>query len=311
MSDISDTETNEIAALPPELPRQEPAPVVPPPSRHEPAPRRTAWPAAFGLGFLLLAGGEAFLYQLHQTQSAQVAQLSGQTATITSATTQLAVLQTEVADLRTLAAHTQPAPDAINVQADLTMKLATLAAQVNAVQSQTAADHATLATLQGSATQLSKLAAQMAQLSSLEAARAALEAGQPLGIIPGAPPALAAFATTPPPTEAALRLAFPGAAQAAEAASIAGNIKGNFWSRVLARLEGLVTIRDGTHVLIGAPASGVLAEAQAELDAGDLAGAVAQVETLSAPTQAAMGNWLSQAKALLAARAALAGMASQ
>lgn len=306
MSDMSDTETHEIAALP--APQPEPAT---PPARIEPALRRSAWPLAFGIGFLLLAGGEALLYQLHQSESAQVTQLSTQTATLTGAATQLAVLQTEVTDLRTLAAHTQPAPDAINVQADLAMKLASLAAQVNAVQAQTAADHATLTTLQSSAAELTKLANQISALTSEESARAALDAGAPLGNIPGAPPALAAFATTPPPTEAALRLSFPEAAQAAEAASIAGNIKGSFWSRALARLEGLITIRDGTRVLIGAPAAGVLAEAQAQLGAGDLAGAVAQLQTLSAPTQAAMGNWLSQAKALLAARAALAGMAGQ
>jgi hypothetical protein len=311
MSDMSDTETNEMAP-PPAVPPTPEAPSLPAPLvRPEPTPRRSAWPVAFGIGFLLLAGGEGFLYQLHQAESVQVSQLASQTETVSGASTQLAVLQTEVADLRTLAARAQPAPDAINVQADLAMKLAALAAQVNAVQAQAAADHGTLTTLQSSAAELTKLAAQMSALSRQDTARVALEAGAPLGDIPNAPAALAAFATTPPPTEAQLRLSFPAAAQAAEAASIAGNIKGSFWSRALARLEGLITIRDGTHVLIGAPAAGVLDEAQAELDAGDLAGAVAQVETLSAPSQAAMGDWLSQAKALLAARAALAGMVNQ
>jgi hypothetical protein len=304
---MSDTETNEIAALPPPQPEISP----PPPARLEPTPSRSAWPIAFGMGFLLLAGGEAYLYSLDQNAAGQVTKLSGQTATVTGAATQLAVLQAEVADLRTLAAHTAPAPDSVNVQADLSMKLATLAAQVNAVQAQTATDHATLATLQGSAAELNKLATQIATLTSEDAARSALEAGQPIGYIPNAPPALAAFATTPPPTEAALRLAFPAAAQAAQAASIAGNTKGGFWSRVLARLEGLVTIRDGTHVLVGAPAAGVLDEAQTALGAGDLNGAVTLLETMSAPAQAAMGSWLTQAKALLAARSALAGMAGQ
>jgi hypothetical protein len=138
----------------------------------------------------------------------------------------------------------------------------------------------------------------------------ALEAGQPLGDIPNAPPELAKFASDPPPTEAALVMAFPAAARAAEAASVAGDGKGSYWSAVLARLENLVTISNGSHVVVGAPAAGVIVQAQALLNAGDLAGAVAEVQTLSASTQAAMGDWLSQAQDLLAARAAMIAMAN-
>ena len=137
----------------------------------------------------------------------------------------------------------------------------------------------------------------------------ALDSGQALGNIPNAPPALAVFATNPPPSEAQLRLDFPAAARAAEAASIAGADRGTFWSRVLARLESLVTVSEGSHVLLGAPAAGVLIQAQARLDAGDLAGAVARLDTLDESTQQAMQPWLGQAQALLGARAALITLA--
>jgi hypothetical protein len=139
----------------------------------------------------------------------------------------------------------------------------------------------------------------------------ALDAGQPLGTIANAPPALSIFATTPPPTEAALRLGFPAAARAAEAASVAGDTKGGAWAHALARLENFVTVSAGSHVLIGAPAAAVIGQARTLLEAGDLAGAVAQLNTLSTTTQQAMGGWLDQARALVAARAALVTVARQ
>ena len=47
------------------------------------------------------------------------------------------------------------------------------------------------------------------RIAQVQAAAMALDAGQKLGDLPGAPPALARFADAAPPTEAALRLAFP------------------------------------------------------------------------------------------------------
>jgi hypothetical protein len=282
--------TTEIVAMP-----------APPPAPPEPAPlparRRPVWPWFFLPGFLLLAGGEAYLWQRQLLPPAQA--------------TQLAVLQAQVADLRTLAARPPAATNEAAAQADLSVKFASLGAQVNALQAQVAADHGTLSTLQENSTDLTKLTARIALLNALETARMALDAGQPLGTIPGAPPALAQFAANAPPTEAQLRLSFPAAAQAAEAASIAGAPKGGYWSKVLARLENFITIRAGTQVLIGAPAAGAVEQANMLLQAGDLAGAVAQLDTLSPDTQQAMGNWLAQARALLAARTALITLAAQ
>ena len=106
-------------------------------------------------------------------------------------------------------------------------------------------------------------------------------------------------------------MSFPDAARAAESASVTSDGKRSYWSTVLSRLEGIITISNGTHVVVGAPAAGVIEQAQAALDAGDLAGAVAVLDTLSLTTQAAMGDWLGQARDLLAARQAMVAMAGQ
>jgi hypothetical protein len=132
----------------------------------------------------------------------------------------------------------------------------------------------------------------------------------PLGVIEGAPPALARFAEAKPPTEAALRLAFPGDAKAALDASQPDTAGKPFGERLWQRAQQLVTIRDGNRVIVGDPAAGVLAHAQQQIDAGDLSGAVGSVSILTGPAAQAMASWLDQAKALLAARAALDTMAA-
>ncbi len=284
----TETETGKAPEKAPENAAPKPAAVK---------PRRALWPVLLLLGFVILAGGEGYLWKTQQS-------LAGQG-------TAVAVLQAQVADLRALAVRARPGPESIATQADLSLKFATLSAQVNAMQAELAADHGTLTTLQVNATDLTKLTARIALLNQLETARMALDAGMPLGVIANAPPALAQFADTAPPTEAALRLGFADAASAAEAASIAGSARGGFWARVMLRLDNFMTVRQGAHVLFGSPASGVLAQAQALLEAGDLAGAVAQVDRLDQTTQQAMGGWLARAKALLAARAALIAMAGQ
>ena len=160
-------------------------------------------------------------------------------------------------------------------------------------------DEARLAALERATAQMAATAQQAARLARIEAAEAALAAGQPLGDLPNAPPAVARFAAANPPTEASLRLAFPPAERAALAASQSGHGGKPFLARVLARAEDLVTVRQGDRVLFGDPAAGVLARARTALDAGDLAGAVAAVSSLSGPPAAAMAAWLADAKALL------------
>ncbi len=292
---MSETETS---PLPEPLPEPQPAlSRTPPAAAPVLRPRRNLWPVAGIIGFLVLAAGEGYLYRLHQL--------------IPDNSTAIAVLQAQVAGLQELASRAQPAPDSVMVQADLTQKFANLNAAVTVLQSQAAADHASIATLAANSTDLGQLTAKMTLLNRLETARMALDAGQPLGNIPNAPPALSLYASTPPPTEASLVLSFPEAARQANLVSVERVQGKSFWTRVLARMEGLVTITNGAHVVVGAPAAAITAQAQALLDAGDLAGAVAALDGLSPETQAGLGDWLTQARNLLAARAALISMAGQ
>ena len=298
---MSETETTN------ETPRETPTETTPPGPATAPAPSapaaprpsRSAWPVVFTLGFLVLGAGEGYLWYSQQAHQADA--------------TQLAVLRSQMDDLRAEASRTAqapaPAPNSVIVQADLAQKYADLAAQVNAMQAQQAADHGQLTQMQANSTDLGKLTARIALLNALETARMALDAGQPLGTIPNAPPALAQFATSVPPTEAALRQSFPEAAEAAEAASLSPDGKVGFWARTKLRLEGIITISNGNTVLFGPPAAAVLNQTRTALTAGDLAGAVADLQALSPPAQAAMAGWLAQAKALLDARAALMAMA--
>jgi hypothetical protein len=159
--------------------------------------------------------------------------------------------------------------------------------------------------------QVAALNARATRLARVQAATAALHAGQKLGDLPGAPPALSRYAAANPPTEAELRLAFPAVARAAMAASQPNTAGKPFLDRVWARAQTLVTIRQGDDVVVGDEASGVLAHARTDLDAGDLAGAVNALSGLKGPGAQAVANWLDDAKALLAARAALTQMAEQ
>ena len=146
----------------------------------------------------------------------------------------------------------------------------------------------------------------------LIAASGLLESGQRLGDIPGAPPAVAKFAHEAPPTDAALRLSFNQAAEAAHRASqpaISDNQP--FLDRIWTRAQQSVTVRQGDHVLVGDPIAGVLAGARQSLDAGDLAGAVKALDGLAGPAKAAMAGWVGRAQSLLDARAALAEMAAR
>ncbi len=143
----------------------------------------------------------------------------------------------------------------------------------------------------------------------VEAASLALAAGQKLGDLPGAPPALARFADAAPPTLASLRLAFPAAAREALGASRPPTDGKPLMTRLWAQAQDLVTVRQGDHVLVGDPAAGLLERARTALDAGDLGAAAADIGSLQGAAAQAMADWLTQARALLAARAALVAWA--
>jgi hypothetical protein len=171
-------------------------------------------------------------------------------------------------------------------------------------------DEARLGAQEHATALMTATAQRAAVLARIQAAQAALAAGQPVGDLPNAPPAVARFAADRPPTEASLRLAYPAAEHAALAASRPDVDEKPFLARVLAHAEDLVTVRQGDRVLLGDPAAGVLARARTALDAGDLAGAVASIATLSGSAAAAMSAWADNAKAFLAAREGLADMAA-
>jgi hypothetical protein len=290
---MSGTEASGTAEPPPLL--------LPPPAAPAPtpaaAPRRGAlWPLWLALAvlFLLLAAGEGYL--LVQLQALR---------------TPLAVMQAQLADMRAAAAKPTPLAQLLTAQEDQAQKLAALAAQLNAMQGQLAADHGALTALQVNTGDIGKLTARLERLNAAAAASMALEAGQPLGAIPGAPPALQVFADNAPPTMAQLREEFPAAARAALAASLAANGQAGFWARARLRLEGLVTIADGERVIFGPPAAAALNRARAALANDDLAGAVAALDTLPPNVQAVLASWLTPARQLLAARAALVQMATR
>jgi hypothetical protein len=146
-------------------------------------------------------------------------------------------------------------------------------------------------------------------MALVQAAGLALAAGQKLGDVPGAPPALARFADASPPTEAALRLAFPQAAREALASAHPVTEGRPLLTRLWAQAQDLVTVRQGDHVLLGDPTAGVLERARAALGAGDLSAATTEVASLQGAPAQAMAAWLAQARALLEARAALAAWA--
>jgi hypothetical protein len=150
-----------------------------------------------------------------------------------------------------------------------------------------------------------------ARLERVQAAVVALQAGQKLGEIPDAPPALQKFANAVPPTEAALRESFPALAAHAREVSEPEVAHKTFLQRALARLQESVTVRQGDDVLVGDPAAGVLADAEVKVQNGDLPGAVQRLQALHGPAAAAMQGWVDQAQSLIAARAALASLAAR
>ena len=185
------------------------------------------------------------------------------------------------------------------------------AARAKALEAQIDTLQRRLASAETIAGQVPALAERAARLARLQAAQSALEKGEKLGDIPGAPAALSRFAAAAPPTESALRLAFPAAARAASEASVPATGDAPLLDRVWTRAQSVVTVRQGDNVLIGDPAAGVVARARRALDAGDLAGAVAALGELTGKAAQAMAPWRADAQALLAARAALAELAAR
>ena len=316
---------NEPATEPMEPVTEPPEPAGEPSAR----PARHVLPWLTGAGFLVLAAGLAWVW-VHpfapSVPSEPIEALAGRLAALEQRVTRLEQRpQPQPQDLAPLAARIV----ALERRGTAVPDLAPLEARVAALEQRQPSNSAELDTrvaalenagrtaqaelthrLEAMESRFAAGEQAMRRVPLVQKAALALAAGQKLGALPGAPAALAQFADAAPPTEASLRLAFPQAARDALAASYPVTEGKPLLARLWARAQDLITIRQGDRVLIGDPAAGVLERARAALDAGDIATAVAELQTLQGGAAQAMAGWLAQARALLDARAALAQWAA-
>lgn len=302
-----------VASAPAPRPASGPPPGAAPRPQPSPAgraqPQRSALPVLSAIGFVLLLVAFGWVWTNQRDMAQQIATLSVpppappapppsvEPARVAALEARLKGLEQRLSDLENRPAPVAPAAP----PAPVVDNSAALAAQ--------AAVAALEQRLKDDEQRQSAQAAKSAVSQRLQVAALALDAGNEIGDLPGASPALARFAHAKPPTEAALRLSFPAAASAAEAASRPSTEGKSLGERILLHASSLVTVRQGATVVVGAPASTVLGGAQAKLDVGDLAGAVAALDGLDSGAAQAMATWRSDAQALLDARAALAQMA--
>jgi hypothetical protein len=296
------------AARPPEPPRAVPPPVKPTaparPVTQESAPAsqpfRSALPVLTAVGFIFVLVILAWVWNSQVELRLRVAELSVppppavEPSRVAALEARVKVLETRIGEIENRPPPAPPPPQIVTND-----NSAALSAQLTDLESR----------LKTAEQKQGALADRAAAAQRIREAQAALDAGQPLGDLPSAPPALQKFATAKPPTEAALRLAFPAAAEAAEKASRPSTDGKSLGERILMHASSLVTVKRGSQVLVGAPATTVLGAAGQLLEAGDLAGAVAALDALDSGAAAAIAGWRSDAQALLDARAALAQMA--
>lgn len=262
-----------------------------------PPPRRAAGPVLTALGLVLLVVAIGFVWT-------QVQEVAG------------SVVQLEMTVHRLIDAQAREQAGAVRgiearlVAIDLRMRKLELEQAAPPVRlvplvAQPATQDADIAGLQQ---RLASVEQVLATAGIAQDATRALGAGQPLGVIRGAPPALARYAEARPPTEAGLRREFPSlAARATEASKPATEADG-VAQRMWLHVQSLVTVKDHDKVLVGAPAAIILGEAQDRLTTGDLAGAVAALAALDPAAAAIMADWSARAQALLDARAAVTAL---
>jgi hypothetical protein len=233
---------------------------------------------------------------------ADTAALDAATQAATAAQTQVAALSSKLDQLE----QAQKAGFTQSADAEKTALEQTAAAQKTALDALT--DR--LAKLEQGTGKIESEADMAARAARIDALQASLAAGKPLGPIEGAPPALARFAKTPPPTDAALRNAFPSVAEKAREVSQPQVARESFWARMLARMQQSIVVRRGDDVIVGDPAAGVLARATDAVNRDDLPGAVQALEALQGPAAEAVSDWVGKVRSLLDARAALASLAT-
>jgi hypothetical protein len=289
-------------------------------------PRRDLVPWLYGLGFVVLAAAIIYLWQYPSTSNepanntSEIQAIEQRLVDIDARLSRLE--QRPVADLGKINARLDALDGRTTDATQLAARLDTLSGRIeslsgrdqsgiDATNQQISALTARVATIDANAENTEAIARRLNRIARLQEASLALAAGRAIGDVPGAPDALSRYAHNPPPTEAEMRLRFPQAEKAALAARQPDESDAPFIDRVWDRAQSLVTIRRGEEVVVGNPASVTLSRAQTDLDAGDLAGAVSAVGSLKGPPKEAMASWLSDAKALLDAHAALAQLAAQ
>ena len=288
--------------------------------------RRDLVPWFYGLGFLVLAGALFYLLEKPTIPGEPAASVSARQAVqqrLNDIDSRLSRLeQRPVPDLGPITARVDALGGRIADQTQLGARLDAVSGRIESLsgRQQTGLDAAKqqidslasrIAAIETNAGGLDAVTKRLNRIARLQEASLALASGRPIGDLPNAPEALARYARTAPPTEAQLRLSFPRAEPAALAAQQPDKKSAPFIERVWDRAQGLVTVRRGDDLVVGNSSATTLNQAQTALDAGDLAGAVAAVETLEGPPAEAMAAWLEEAKSLLNVRSALASMADK
>ena len=230
-------------------------------------------------------------------------------------------LDARMAGLEKSAAATQPASAALS---EVAARLDAIEPRLAALEAEMtrAADRDALAGLQDRVTRLERenasamLTRAAATLALANLAHAA-ESGMPFtpewealsALAPGDPalPALQPLAASGVPSLAALAARFPGAARASLDAERVDAADGNFFARLWAGLTRLVSVRRVVTVE-GNTTQDRLARAQADLDNGDSAGAVMEVQGVTGAAATSIAPWLMDAQARLAADRAVAEM---
>ena len=263
---------------------------------------------------VLLAGAVSLAVQRFRMSNAAQLSLAEFARDVAALKSEAEALNARIAMLEKSSSETQSADAQL---ADLTMRLGTLESEAAR-----AADRDTLAQLQDRIARLeSRSPSEMLKIAAATLARAnlarAAEDAAPFkpeleALRAAAPddPAVASlqpFADTGVPTRAMLAARFPDAARGGLAAERESGVDGNFVARVWAGLRGLISVRR-VGDLDGMTTQDRLARAQADLDRGDLAGAVMEARAVTGPAAMPLESWLKDAQARLAVNRAVADM---
>jgi hypothetical protein len=221
---------------------------------------------------------------------------------VASAST-LQQMQTEIAELKAKIGALAEAELGTSDSANLQPEMAALAERIGKIESalpdltnaigkdaagtKSAAIAIAFANLRASVSEGRPFAAELATIGSL-----APGAGD-LGVLP-------AFADKGIPTLPELARSFATTKDAALAAATPAP-GGSILDSMLASAQSLIKIRRVDEAATGDGPGAALARAEAELDQGNLAGSVKEVETLEDPPRSAFSVWLDQAHARLSA----------